>query len=271
MRMHSLRFEWTRFSSGIVFALYLLLIATGAFQPIADTLEFSLRPLQRWGAGLSERFAGFLGRFQSASTFSAEIERLQEENVRLVVENAQLRSQMENSADIAQQLAFLKPRRLEAVLTQVIGKSPTPDHETLLLDRGTQDGVRKGAPLIVSDGVFIGMILSASAHTSVALLATDTDMRVAGFIQNPSRSPGAVVGERGLGMRMELVPRSDTLTEGEAVVTSGIDPLVPEGLVIGKIARVTTKPGDLFHSADIEQAPVPTRLRIAAVLTDPQE
>jgi rod shape-determining protein MreC len=192
------------------------------------------------------------------------------ENTRLTVENAQLRAQIENSDDIQAQQSFLAPRALEAVFAQVIGRSPLPDHETVLLDRGSSDGVIKGTPIVVGEGIYIGRILSVAAHTSVALLAVDSDHHVAAIVQNDARSPGELQGERGLGMRLDLIPRNDAIQVGETIVTSGLDPLIPEGLVLGHIARDTTKTGDLFQSVDVEQAAIPSRLRIVAILLTPQ-
>lgn len=267
LRTHPLLWE-RRFllMCAIVVFCYITLTGIGALRPVTDGFTFILRPLQRATASVGSRVSGWFGSFGQSDALRDENEALRTELARAVAENAQLRDQIDNSTDVGEQLRFLKPRQLQSTFSQIIGKSPTIEHETLLLDRGSADGVHKGAPVIVGEGILIGKILSVSANTSVALLITDGQSRIAALIQNEQRSPGEVLGERGIGLRMDLIPRQDSLAVGDTVVTSGLEPLIPQGLVIGRIAELTTKTGGIFHEALIEQIKTPTRLRIVSIL-----
>lgn len=254
------------FLAAVTTGLYLALAWIGALRPLAEGFQWLFRPLQRPTASFAEAVSGLLPTFRDRDTVLQENEQLRAAVARVLTENAHLRDQIENSADIARQLSFLKPRELQSIFSQIIGKAPIVDHETLLLDRGTGDGVQKGAPVVVGEGILIGKIFSVTQHTSIALLLTDPQSRVAALIQNAPRSPGEIVGDRGVGLRMELIPRQDTLGVGETVVTSGIEPLIPHGLVIGTLAAITTPTGELFHEAEITPIAPPKRQRVVSIL-----
>jgi rod shape-determining protein MreC len=62
---------------------------------------------------------------------------------------------------------------------------------------------------------------------------------------------GIVHGEYGLGLIMDMVTQSDTLNDGDTIITSGLGSNIPRGLLVGKIKEVRVSADRLFQQAVI--------------------
>ena len=62
---------------------------------------------------------------------------------------------------------------------------------------------------------------------------------------------GVLEGDRGLSMAITLIPQSEKLAPGDAVITSGIEPGIRRGLAVGTIEKVNRATQDPFQSADV--------------------
>ena len=85
-------------------------------------------------------------------------------------------------------------------------------------------------------------------------------------MENETKSQGVVIGEHGLSLKMELIGQNEVVKEGETVVTSGLEPTIPRGLVIGKISRVLAEPNSFFQTAFIQSLVKVDSLVVVSVL-----
>ena len=179
-------------------------------------------------------------------------------------ENADLKSQLVQTeldrAALNQQLAelkisrteadFLQRRSLQGVTARVIGRSQT-NAQVLLVDVGTRQGIAVGAPVLASGGVLVGTIVDAGDVTSNVRLLTAEGTNVAVRVEKQDGPSGILVGERGVGTRLTLVPQSEALQPKQTVVTSDVNPQVPSSLLIGTISVIDAAPGALFQTATV--------------------
>lgn len=103
-------------------------------------------------------------------------------------------------------------------------------------------------------------------NQSTVLLITDRQSVLASRIQNQQQSPGVIRGERGLALQMGFIPKNDTVKNGDTVVTSGTEPLIPPDILIGSVASSSSRAGDLFQQAIITPSAPLERLRVVAVI-----
>ena len=180
--------------------------------------------------------------------YREEIDKLQAEIVRLrelEVENRDLRS-----------LLGLKQRSGAGELLPVraIARDPSPYVQSITIDRGTEDGVREGMPVITWRGV-VGRVNRVSPTSSKVLLITDTSSSISGRIQSSeSRVAGILRGRPEGGLVMQHIPQEESLQTGDTVVTSDLGGIMPEGLVVGQVVQVRRKDVDVFQEALIEPA-----------------
>ncbi len=118
----------------------------------------------------------------------------------------------------------------------------TPGSESMfILDVGSADGVREGAPVVDRHGL-VGVIREVRAHSSVGMDWTHPDFRVSAMI--PDGSAYGIVENRrstfrgGDRLLLDGVAYHESIRAGTPVLTSGLGGLFPRGIPIGRIDRV---------------------------------
>lgn len=173
-----------------------------------------------------------------ALTLEVELERLRAENARL--------------REGRQQLDYLSAKGLDAVVAEVIGEEVAGRLTTLVVNRGARHGVRRGVPVLVREGVFIGKVVAVADGSSQVMLLSDPRSQTAGAIDGRERLLGVVTGELGLGLRMELVPKDSSVAVGDVVTSAGLERRIPRGLLIGHVAKLEPDTTGFFYRVLIQ-------------------
>jgi len=112
----------------------------------------------------------------------------------------------------------------QRVLAGVIGRPGVLPYDTLMIDRGTQEGVVTGAPVFIGENTVIGIVKHATAHSALVELATTAGFEATVYIIGPDIYTNAV-GIGGGQLRVG-VPQGIEISEGDLVVlpsiTSGV-------------------------------------------------
>jgi rod shape-determining protein MreC len=194
------------------------------------------------------------------------------ENQQLKGEVAVLKRRLDQLAEQAletqrlQRLLALREDSPASLLTaRVIGKDATNWFKTILLDRGSLNGVRRNLPVVTPDGL-IGRVVEVTPTSSKVQLLTDPVSATGGLLQR-TRVTGIVVGSFAAGARVRYLPLMADVVVGDEVVTSGMGGLFPKGIPVGRITAVERKSGALFQEATLQPAADFSRLEEAMVLT----
>ncbi len=271
--------NWTLLLLLALMMLVLALHEVGQLGPLEDVLSLVLGPVQRTLSGLV-RSVGDL--FQSArevrdlqaevDELRASVENLTAENVRLrefEAENAQLRALL-NFADVNPSLRFAGGDvigRGSDDTASVIGYDPSPFFSYLIINRGENDGIEVGMPVVTLGAVLVGRVAEVYPRSAKVQLLIDPSSRVNGVIQS-SRAKGLVAGQPDGTLRMEQIPQSERLNEGDLVLTSGLGGNLPKALVIGQVTQIQARDIDLTKQALLRPAVDYSRLEIVLVITD---
>ena len=124
----------------------------------------------------------------------------------------------------------------DGIVASVIGRSPIPTRHTILLDHGQRDGLVEGGILLNGQGV-IGRIIETSPRTSLAMLISDPDSRIAGLVER-SRESGLLVGQGGGLCELIYLDAEADIVEGDRIMTAGVGGAFPKGLLLGIVSRV---------------------------------
>lgn len=150
------------------------------------------------------------------------------------VEVAQLREQvrqMQQAHALASAVAT-EP----GMVASVIGRSMVPTQQTALLDKGQRDGLTLESIAVDTDGV-IGRIVELQPTTSLMILLTDAESRVAGMVER-SREIGLLVGRPPGSCKLIYLDVHADVQAGDRVVTAGLGGPFPKGLVLGTVREV---------------------------------
>ncbi len=144
----------------------------------------------------------------------------------------------------------LKQRLDYAVLgARVIGGDPGAVFNSLLLDSGFDQGVRKGQAVICPDGA-VGRIMSVGPDSSVLIWLCDPRSRIAAYVQR-SRVYGVLAGN-GSGCELKYLSLGDDVKVGDAILTAGRGSVFPKGVLIGIVKEIRRE--GLLLAVDVEPA-----------------
>jgi len=143
-------------------------------------------------------------------------------------------------------LKFKRKLIYSSVAASVIGRDPSYWNSSMIIDKGQNDGIKLGMPVVNALGV-VGKIVEVSPKKSKVILLTDSQFSVAALIQEP-RESGLVVGTLQDVCRMRYIRESAKIRVGDKVITSKLSSSFPESLLIGEIIKITEDPG----SASVE-------------------
>lgn len=190
-------------------------------------------------------------------------EQLRHEIDALKLQNAQLQGKAAEADRLAVLLNFRRAHADVPMLgARVIGASAGTASQTIQLDRGERDGIRRNMGVITPDGV-VGKVIEVYANASQVLLLTDKESGVGAMLAD-SRIQSPVGGQGEPLLTMKYVPNDDTVKVGERVITSGMDRIFPRDLPVGIVTEI--KPGNPFKQIRVKPAADLERLEEVIVL-----
>jgi len=185
-----------------------------------------------------------------------DLRNLRQENRRLKAELERLKGEVKALREVE-----LENRRLRALLdlkdqtptrviaARVIGKDATGWFKTIVIDRGSESGIRRNM-VVIAPGGLVGRVLEVVPFSSRVQLITDPTSAAGALVQR-SRTTGVVAGYQGLATRLKYLPLLADVAMGDEVVTSGMGGIFPKGIPIGKVAWVRRPTGALFLEAEV--------------------
>ena len=184
---------------------------------------------------------------------------LEDENRRLRKQNADLTEQLnryrEGSLEAMRLQKLLELRESfpqRAVAARVIDRNRSSLFKTLLINKGTADGLQVGLAVLSDQGV-VGRIIETSWHASRVLLLIDGNSNIDGLIQR-SRAQGILQGAGSAGCTLKYISRAEEVLAGDVVISSGLSGVLPKGLLLGVVTGASRKEGGLFQKIDVAPA-----------------
>ena len=194
---------------------------------------------------------------------SKENEQLRHENDALKLQIAQLQGKATEADRLAALLNFRQSHAdVPMIAARVIGVSAGTASQTIQLDRGERDGIRKNMGVITPDGA-VGKVVEVYPNATQVLLLTDKESG-AGAMVAESRIQSPVGGQGEPLLVMKYVPNDDAVNLGEHVITSGMDRIFPRDIPVGIVAEI--KAGNPFKQIRIKPAANLERLEEVLVL-----
>ena len=133
-------------------------------------------------------------------------------------------------------LKFKRRLVYSSVVASVIGREPSQWNSTMIIDRGEEDGIRPGMPVVNAAGV-VGKIAETGRTMSKVILLTDPQFSVAALIQRP-RESGLVTGTLQGVCRVRYLREGAEIHLGDMIITSKLSASFPEGLLIGEVIAI---------------------------------
>lgn len=260
--------EW-----GIRFALIIagsLILAVLARADIVRGLSSTVfgwleRPLTVVADGVSEQGEVV---FASRSELIAELQEREQQVLDLARTASQWEQAQQERDEALALLNYLQTTTQTALPARVRVRAAPEDAEVVLIDKGGADGVAVGQPVVVGDGMLYGVVIDVFAQTARVARVTDQRVTLGARLISSDETIGVIEGGSGPVMQMRFVGQDTPVQVNDVIVTSGADPLVPPGIVIGLVNAVEEDPNAPFLTLQVEPLADLRRARLVHVFND---
>lgn len=196
-----------------------------------------LYPVQRVLLVPRDMIAGGVGFFTEINQLrdeNAELKRVEALNAKALLQTEQLINENKRLRELS---GARERSPVRSVLAEVLYETRDPFTRKLVLDKGLQQQVMAGQPVIDSRGL-VGQVTRVYQFTSEVTLITDRAMTIPVMLQRTGMRSVAFGGGSPGRLELRYLASGADLREGDLLTTSGLDPLYPPGLPVGKIEKV---------------------------------
>jgi rod shape-determining protein MreC len=178
-----------------------------------------------------------------------ENRRLRETNARLSRKVFEYREAYLENVRLRKLLAFKEKLGYTTVAAGITRQDMAGIMKTLIIDRGENDGIRKGQPVIVETGL-VGRVIETTWHASRVLVVTDENSNVDALVQR-TRGNGILQGT-GMGTcNLKYIVKTEPVQKGDIILTSGLGGVFPKELILGVVREVGNNKTSMFQNIDV--------------------
>lgn len=250
----------------ILVVIGLLILALGGY--LTPMIRTALNPIFSAESWISSRLLAFQD-FFNAPTDVARIRQhnaeLEAEVARLQTEIITLQQEVTEVEILSELLDFARAQpENQYQAAEVIARDPSPFLKYVIINKGSDDGLRRGMPVVTAQGL-AGRITSVTANAARVQLIIDPAASVNVQIQ-PAGADAVLLGSLTGDLSLGLIPQDAAVQPGDLVLTSGLGGNYPANILIGQINSVRQEATDLFQSASLQPIVDFSRLQILLVI-----
>ena len=216
----------------------------------SDSILAVTKPISRVLVSTGRKIASIFSVIAEIGNLRKDNQRLAEDLVRAKVDSVRLTELEIENSELKKQLEYKEAHpEMKLILTNVVGLDPTNFYDTIVVDKGTNDGITQGMA-VISLGVLVGKIDQVSGESSRVLLITSKDSIIQVMLES-SRTTGILKGGIS-GMTLENIPLDTPVAEGENIITSGLGGKLPKGILVSRAGREISAKSDIFKTIEVK-------------------
>lgn len=244
-------------------------IKTGSITGVENAFSKIVMPIQNGLTYLKNKLAGNNAFFEDINNIKAENEALREKNKELEEALRELEIiKAENTTLREYNNMSEKYSDYTTVPAYIINKDISNLSDTMVINVGSEDGVKENMPVITTEGL-VGYVLSTTDKTSKIQPIIDPAASVSASIST-SRDGVIVKGILGSDNTLKLmyIPTDADIVLEDSIETSGIGGIYPKGILIGKISQIIESKNITDRYAIVETAVDFSKLETVLVITE---
>ena len=239
----------------------------GYFSSASNVFNTRLITLQSWFSSRFIALDDFLTAPRDIASLRQQNSKLQNEVAELQAQVIQLQQQVGETQILAALVDFSRARPENTYkAAAVIGRDPSPFLHYIIINRGSNDGILRGMPVVTNQGL-VGRVDAVIADAARIQLITDPASTVNIRLQNAEVEAsliGSVTGD----VNLDLIPQDAGIEIGDLVLTSGLGGGYPPDLIVGQVINIRSRDFDLFQQATVQPVVDFNRLQIVLVITN---
>jgi len=232
----------------LIVALFIVLNLTGFSKEIKNFFYLISSPIQKtfWRAG--DNASDFFEAISQSKNLKKENEELELKIQAFLAENIALKDLKKENEILREALGIGLEKNFKLVISQIIGKDISSD--TILVNKGLNDGLTPGLPVITSQKILVGKISEVYKNFSKVMIISNKESSFDAEIEN-REAIGIAKGKGGLKLYLDFIPKEKEILEGDIVVTSALGGIFPKGLLVGQIKDIKRSDIEPFQQAEI--------------------
>jgi rod shape-determining protein MreC len=232
--------------------LLILLASTVGRQRFGSSHKLVLEltgPIHTWVTEIITSSKSVWQDYRALWSVREENKRLQEQLREAHAINNQYREAVATNMRLRKLLDFKESLTPPSLSAQIVGKDPSPWFKTVIVDRGSSDGIQKGMPAVSIEGV-VGQVLDTSPNYAKVLLAVDPNSAIDVLVQR-TRVRGIIKGKGDLGYELHYVLKNSDVQKDDRVITSELGGIFPKGILVGTVSKVIIDRRGMFQQIEI--------------------
>jgi len=215
-------------------------------EPISKSTLFVIAPLMHATNRIRIQTKNEFAVFTEARTITSKNKALQEQNLVLRNEVAQLNQFQEENDKLRAQLGAPELDKFKLIPAKIISKD---NGISVVYDKN--ESVIKGSVVVYKNN-FIGRVINQTNRSASIALVTDPSTQMAVNIINNDKKivKGISTGQFGTGITVDRIEQNENISKGNLVVLDK-SPGAPAGIVVGEILEVDKIESDLFQRAKV--------------------
>jgi rod shape-determining protein MreC len=187
-------------------------------------------------------------------------------NSELSIENARLRQLLDARANSLIKSDSTIKRQYDFVSAKVVNNSVDLFRNFITINKGEDSNIAPGMAVINSNKV-VGKVKTVSANFAVVISLLNLDENVSAMISRTGNF-GTIKwdGRDPKYTNLHFIPRHVSPLPGDSIVTSGLNAVFPENILVGLVSRAHLNPNGLFWDIQVELAQDFTKLQYVEVI-----
>jgi rod shape-determining protein MreC len=251
----------------LIIAGILLLTLSGYTNPIFDSALKPFINIQSWISVRYLAVVDFLTVPRDVASLRQRNAELETEISRLQTQVIELQQQMSEAQVVYALLDFARSNpENQYIATSVIGRDPSPFLHYVIINHGSDFGIKHGMPVVTQNGL-VGTVDAVTAGASRVQLINDPASTINVRLERINAEAtvsGSVTGN----ITLSLLPQDVALKTGDIILTSGLGGKYPANIVIGQVTGVLNQANDLFQEASIQSSVDFNNLGVVLIITN---
>ncbi|MBI5418302.1 rod shape-determining protein MreC [Candidatus Poribacteria bacterium] len=227
-----------------LFIAFILIITHGSNPPRSNLVKklgiWMITPFRKLATDIGQWAGGIYGDIKELGSLKTENIKLKKQVDSYLLKESVFNEMILENKRLRKILQFKENYyEYELLPAEIIGKDPTNWFNTILINRGSYDGVKEKMPVITPHGL-VGKVIEVTKYVSRVQLILDMNSAVGAMVQR-NRSIGILRGFSREVCELDYLSRTLDIREGDIVVTSGLGGVFPKGLPIGKVSKIEKK------------------------------
>ena len=244
----------TKRSLLIIAGIFLLIIlsAFGFFGFFKNSVSFVTQPAQSAFQGIARGVNNFYSVIFERESLITKSKEMEAQLQNYAIDYVELEAVKQENEKLKIMFDYLETQDFQIIAAKVLTFINSPNDKSVLINKGGKDGVALGMTVMEGEGLVIGRIANVEDHLAWVRLITDPRSKIPVRIMGEDKTIGIGSGTYGSLLKMELVPQQEKIKVDDLVVTSNLEPGIPQDLLVGVINQIDAPGNEPFKTAIIE-------------------